>query len=58
LFIDDVELILEAAQQFGIRHCLGVQNPDSSMPNKTFAHYPAISDYRLLIPALQREIIE
>ncbi|WON76748.1 GMP/IMP nucleotidase [Serratia sp. UGAL515B_01] len=54
LFVDDSEPILDAASQFGIRHCLGVQNPDSSMASKTFQRFPSISDYRLLIPALER----
>lgn len=55
LFIDDNENLLDAANTFGIRYCLGVQNPDSSMPGKAFQHYPSMSDYRLLIPGLQRE---
>lgn len=54
LFVDDSELILDAASTFGIRYCLGVQNPDSSMASKVFQRYPSISDYRQLIPALER----
>lgn len=54
LFVDDSETILDAAQAFGIRYCLGVQNPDSSMASKTFQRYPSMSDYRQLIPALER----
>lgn len=54
LFVDDGEPILDAACTFGIRYCLGVQNPDSSMAEKTFRHHPSMRDYRLLIPALVR----
>ncbi|HBE9182056.1 GMP/IMP nucleotidase [Serratia fonticola] len=54
LFVDDGEPILDAASKFGIRYCLGVQNPDSSMASKTFHRYPSMSDYRQLIPALER----
>lgn len=54
LFVDDGEPILDAARTFGIRYCLGVQNPDSSMASKTFQRYPSMSDYRQLIPALER----
>lgn len=54
LFVDDGEPILDAASKFGIRYCLGVQNPDSSMASKTFQRYPSMSDYRQLIPALER----
>jgi putative hydrolase of the HAD superfamily len=52
--VDDGEPILDAARKFGIRYCLGVQNPDSSMASKTFQRYPSMSDYRQLIPALER----
>lgn len=54
LFVDDGEPILDAARTFGIRYCLGVQNPDSSMAEKIFRHHPSMRDYRLLIPALAR----
>ncbi|CNC74773.1 GMP/IMP nucleotidase [Yersinia pseudotuberculosis] len=53
LFVDDSEAILDAAQTFGIRYCLGVENPDSSCADKTFHRHPAINDYRKLLPALQ-----
>ncbi len=53
LFVDDSEAILDAAQTFGIRYCLGVENPDSSCADKTFHRHPAINDYRKLLSALQ-----
>lgn len=54
LFVDDAEAILDAACTFGIRYCLGVQNPDSSTTSKTFQRYPSMSDYRQFLPALER----
>jgi len=55
LFIDDSEAILDAAANFGIAYCLGVANPDSRQDEKTFQRYPAVSDYRTLIPALSHQ---
>ncbi|MEG7468549.1 GMP/IMP nucleotidase, partial [Serratia marcescens] len=54
LFVDDGEPILDAARAFGIRYCLGVQNPDSSTAEKSFQRHPSMRDYRLLIPALAK----
>jgi putative hydrolase of the HAD superfamily len=54
LFVDDGEPILDAAKQFGIRYCLGVENPDSSMARKTFLRHPSMHDYRTLLPAAPR----
>lgn len=54
LFVDDGEPILDAARTFGIRYCLGVQNPDSSTAEKSFQRHPSMRDYRLLIPALAK----
>lgn len=51
LFVDDGEPILDAAKTFGIRYCLGIENPDSSMAVKTFQRHPSINDYRTLLPA-------
>ncbi|AJJ62361.1 GMP/IMP nucleotidase [Yersinia aldovae] len=53
LFVDDSEAILDAAHTFGIRYCLGIENPDSSCADKAFRNHPAINDYRKLLPALQ-----
>ncbi|MBK4716088.1 MULTISPECIES: GMP/IMP nucleotidase [Tenebrionibacter/Tenebrionicola group] len=56
LFIDDCEPILDAASQYGIRYCLGVTNPDSGTAEKAWTRYPALGDYRRLIPALSEQI--
>lgn len=52
LFVDDGEPILNAAKTFGIRYCLGIENPDSTMTNKSFEGHPSINDYRSLLPAI------
>ena len=49
LFIDDNEVILDAAKLAGIGWCLGVKNPDSGRPEQTFERHVAVSDYRTLI---------
>ncbi len=50
LFVDDGEPILDAAKAYGIRYCLGIENPDSTMATKSFQGHPSISDYRSLLP--------
>lgn len=50
LFVDDSVGILCAAQEFGIQHLLAVQNPDSKKPSRTISEFPAVSDYRDIIP--------
>ncbi len=50
LFVDDGEPILDAAKTYGIRYCLGIENPDSTMATKSFQGHPSISDYRSLLP--------
>ena len=50
LFVDDGEPILDAAKTYGIRYCLGIENPDSTMAAKSFQGHPSISDYRSLLP--------
>ena len=52
LFIDDSEAILIAAKRAGVKHQLGIKNPDSQQAHKTFADFPAISDYHHLLDDL------
>lgn len=52
LFIDDGEHILAAAAQFGIAHVLGVENPDSQLPSKTFHQFPSFDNYASLRPII------
>ncbi len=53
LFIDDSEVILDAAKTFGVRYCIGVMNPDSQREEQVFQRHPAVRDYHDLIPALE-----
>ncbi|MGY2797727.1 5'-nucleotidase [Ewingella americana] len=53
LFVDDGEPILNAAKTFGIRYCLGIENPDSTLANKAFEAHPSITDYLSLLPSIQ-----
>jgi len=50
LFVDDSLAILEAAQTFGIKHLLAVENPDSQKPLRTIEQFESVSDYRDIIP--------
>ncbi|GHG75358.1 haloacid dehalogenase [Alishewanella longhuensis] len=49
LFVDDSLPILQSAKQYGIKHLLAVANPDSQKPHTTFAEFPAITDYQVLL---------
>lgn len=49
LFVDDSLTILKSAQQFGIKHLLGVANPDSQKPSNHYQGFPMVSDYRILL---------
>lgn len=55
LFIDDGEPILDAAKKFGIGHVLGVENPDSQLPAKTFQRHPSFDNYAQLQPIMSAE---
>ncbi|MCB5227243.1 GMP/IMP nucleotidase [Alishewanella sp. 16-MA] len=52
LFVDDSLVILQAAEQFGIKHLLAVANPDSQKPHNNFSDYAAVTDYHQLLPAI------
>ncbi|RLV57834.1 GMP/IMP nucleotidase [Parashewanella curva] len=49
LFVDDNEHVLAAAKKAGIGFVIGVENPDSQLPNKQFDHFDSTSDLRTLI---------
>ncbi len=49
LFIDDTENVLDSAKQFGIAYTVGVENPDSSLPNKRFKRHFSVNNYRTLV---------
>ncbi len=49
LFVDDSLGILNAAQDFGIKHLLAVSNPDSQQPVRDISEFPSVQDYRYLL---------
>lgn len=53
LFIDDGEPILDAAREFGIAQLLGVANPDSQLPFKTFQRHSSFDNYAALRPIIK-----
>ncbi|ALU43468.1 GMP/IMP nucleotidase [Pseudoalteromonas rubra] len=50
LFVDDSLTVLAAAREYGIGHLLAIANPDSQQPHNDITDYPAICDYRTLLP--------
>lgn len=52
LFVDDSDVILASAQRFGIKHILGVANPDSKKAHNTLEGFLSITDFTTLIPAM------
>jgi putative hydrolase of the HAD superfamily len=49
LFVDDSLGILQAAQDFGIKHLLAVSNPDSQQPAREVTEFPSVQDFRYLL---------
>jgi 5'-nucleotidase len=52
LFIDDTERILKSAQTFGIRHLLGVHQPDSRITRPQITQFPAIDHFDEIFPPI------
>ncbi|HEY8036048.1 MAG TPA: GMP/IMP nucleotidase [Methylobacter sp.] len=52
LLIDDSLAVLNSAKQFGIAHLISVSRPDTKLPKKEIAGYPAIEDFRELMAGL------
>ena len=50
LLIDDNPAVLRSAQAFGIRFLIGVLTPDSRAPSKDPGEFPAIGDFREIMP--------
>lgn len=51
LMIDDSLAVLNAAQTFGIRYLLSIKQPDSQKAAKVISEFPAINDFREIMPA-------
>lgn len=52
LLVDDSLAVLRSARQFGIAHLVSISKPDSRRPVRPIAEFPAIEDFRALMPGL------
>lgn len=50
LFIDDNPAVLESAREYGIRHLLGIKQPDSSRPERELAEFIALDRFATILP--------
>ncbi|MGY6563826.1 MAG: GMP/IMP nucleotidase [Halomonadaceae bacterium] len=50
LFIDDNPEVLESAREFGIRHLLGIKQPDSTQPEKELKEFIALGRFATILP--------
>lgn len=50
LLVDDSLAVLIAARKFGIGHLISVSKPDSQAEKRTITQFPAIEDFRELMP--------
>ncbi|MBH8581201.1 GMP/IMP nucleotidase [Bisbaumannia pacifica] len=51
LFIDDNPAVLERAREFGIRHLLGIKQPDSTKPERELEEFIALDRFATILPA-------
>ncbi|GAB2721471.1 GMP/IMP nucleotidase [Halomonas garicola] len=51
LFIDDNPRVLESAKAFGIRHLLGIKQPDSRRPERELQTFTALGRFAEIYPA-------
>lgn len=54
LFVDDGQVILDAAKAYGIEYTLGITNPDSKAPENTIVNHPSINNYDVLLQDINR----
>jgi len=50
LFIDDNAAVLESAREFGIRHLLGIKQPNSQRPEKALKEFIALDRFASILP--------
>ena len=53
LLVDDSLAVLKSAQQFGIAHLVSITKPDSTAPVRLITEFPAVEDFRALMPGLE-----
>lgn len=52
LLVDDSQTVLRSAQAFGIAHLVSISKPDSRRPKNEITEFPAVEDFRALMPGL------
>ncbi len=52
LLVDDSLSVLRSARQFGIAHLVSISKPDSQAPARAITEFPAVEDFRALMPGL------
>lgn len=50
LFVDDNPSVLESAREFGIRHLLGIKQPDSTRPEKELEEFIVLDRFASILP--------
>jgi len=50
LFIDDNPHVLESAREFGVKHLLGIKQPNSQRPEKELQEFIALDTFAQLLP--------
>ena len=56
LLVDDSLAVLQSARAFGIAHLVSISKPDSAAPARTITAFPAVEDFRALMPGLQSRL--
>jgi len=56
LFVDDSLSVLRSAAQFGISRLLAILWPDTRQPVRELDEFPAVRDFSLLLPELERSM--
>ncbi len=52
LLVDDSQTVLRSARTFGIAHLVSISKPDSQRPKNYITEFPAVEDFRALMPGL------
>ncbi|MBF7053361.1 GMP/IMP nucleotidase [Halomonas sp. KAO] len=57
LFIDDNPRVLESARQFGIRHLLGIKQPNSQRPERELEEFITLDTFATILPGNEPPLI-
>lgn len=56
LLVDDSLAVLRSAKAFGIAFLVSISKPDSRAPAREITEFPAVADFRTLMPGLPAEV--